>query len=301
MPTKLRLAAVAIGLFCAPRSRAQQPAAASPVFEVASVRPCKDSEAGGRRGDPSQNTPGRLTLRCQNVMGFISLAYQFYANGRVNAPWSWPPIEGGPGWISSGRYEINAKAEGAPPEAITHGPMLRALLEDRFKLKIHRETREIQAYVLTVGKSGPKLQPFKEGSCTPFDFATALLPPEPPAPGTTAPCEGRMETNGPNWLFDTQATTLEEFCQRLGQMLDRPTIDRTGLAGRHDFHLEFAVDETAPPPHRPGSDPIRPPDAGPASGPSIFTAIQKLGLKIERGKGPGEFLVIDHVERTSAN
>src|SRR5580692_5467610 len=122
MPTKLRLAAVAIGLFCAPRSRAQQPAAASPVFEVASVRPCKDSEAGGRRGDPSQNTPGRLTLRCQNVMGFISLAYQFYANGRVNAPWSWPPIEGGPGWISSGRYEINAKAEGAPPEAITHGP-----------------------------------------------------------------------------------------------------------------------------------------------------------------------------------
>src|SRR5580658_2008791 len=206
MSTKLHFAVAAIGLLHAPDSHGQSPAAASPVFEVASVRPCKDSEPGGRSGGSTANSPGRLTLRCQNVMGFINLAYRFYANGRVNAPWSWPPIEGGPAWINSDRYEINAKAEGTPSEAMTHGPMLQALLEDRFKLKIHRETREIQAYVLTIAKNGPKLHSFKEGSCVPFDFATALLPPEPPAPGTTPPCLGQMTTNGPNWLFDTQAT-----------------------------------------------------------------------------------------------
>jgi uncharacterized protein (TIGR03435 family) len=162
MSIRLRLAAIAIGLLHAPIGRAQSPAAVTPAFEVASVRPCKDSEPGGRsRGSPAASSPGRLTLRCQNVMGLIDVAYRFYANGSVNAPWSWPPIEGGPAWINSDRYEINAKAEGTPPEAMTHGPMLQALLEDRFKLKIHRETREIQAYLLTVAKNGPKLQPFK--------------------------------------------------------------------------------------------------------------------------------------------
>jgi uncharacterized protein (TIGR03435 family) len=305
MSPDLRFAAIAIELLYPAGSQGQSQAPTPPVFEVASVRPCKDGEAGGgRSGGGSANSPGRLTLRCQNAMGLINLAYRFYTNGRVNAPWSWPAIEGGPAWINSDRYEINAKAEGALSEEMTHGPMLQALLEDRFKLKIHRETREIQVYALTVAKSGPRLQAFKEGSCTPFDFATAIRPPTDPLPSGQIPnCFGEMSIKGPNWVFDTQATTLHEISQRFGEMLDRPVIDRTGISGRYDFHLEFAMDETAPPPHRPGTDPVQLPDAAsdPSRGPSIFTAIQQYGLRLERSKGPGEFLVIDHVEKPSEN
>jgi len=73
-------------------------------------------------------------------------------------------------WIHSGRYVINARAEGAPSEGTMMGLMLQALLEDRFKLKIRRENREVPVYALTVAKGGPKLPPFQQGSCLPSIF-----------------------------------------------------------------------------------------------------------------------------------
>ena len=76
------------------------------------------------------------------------------------------PIEGGPGWVASERYTINAKAEDNANAYVMQGPLLQTLLENRFKLKIHRETREIPIYELVVAKGGPKLKPFREGICS---------------------------------------------------------------------------------------------------------------------------------------
>ncbi len=165
--------------------------------------------------------------------------------------------------------------------------MLQALLEDRFKLRVHRETREVSVYALTVAKGGPKLQPFKEDSCIPYDSM------RPPAQDQKVPkfC-GAVFTvpraQGTNRAVEGLGSSLDEFSKMLGGFLDRPVISKTRISGVFDFHLEYATDDG--------------PGAAPLDGPSIFTAIQEqLGLKLEPTKGPDEFLVIDHVERPSAN
>jgi uncharacterized protein (TIGR03435 family) len=124
-------------------------------FEVASIRPCKADAVpeGGRKGGRESLSPGRLTLECHTVKSLIQMAYVLFANGSVH-PRTVVPMEGGPAWINSERYTIDAKAEGTPSHGMMHGPMLQALLEERLNLKVHRETREIPVYVLTVAKGG---------------------------------------------------------------------------------------------------------------------------------------------------
>jgi uncharacterized protein (TIGR03435 family) len=90
---------------------------------------------------------------------------------------------GGPAWIYSDRYQIEVKAEGTPREEVMLGPMLQTLLEDRFNLKIHRETREVPAYELTVAKGGLKMQPVPPGRCTLLDISPEA------AAGRSAGCE----------------------------------------------------------------------------------------------------------------
>jgi uncharacterized protein (TIGR03435 family) len=203
-------------------------------------------------------------------------------------------IYGGPTWINSDRYDINAKAEDSASLGTMQGPMLRALLEDRFKLRIHRETREVPVYVLTVVKSGSKLQQFKEGSCPPIDLTK---PPSPPTPGQTPGCTSMISgsAKGPNMArVFIQAATVDEFSKALGFVLARPIINKSGIAGLFDFRLEYAIDETT------GGTRVAP--AEEPAGPSIFTAIQEqLGLKLDSAKGPGGRLVIDSVERPSEN
>jgi uncharacterized protein (TIGR03435 family) len=202
------------------------------------------------------------------------------------------PISGGPSWINTDRYTINAKAEGAPSRPMIMGPMLRALLEDRFQLKVRREIREVPVYNLTVARNGPKLKMAKEGTC----------PTPGGPPGVSCPGSVWFERKGLNLIVDQQAT-LDDFVRMLIQRLDRPVIDKTGIKGIFDFHLEFAPDTTLGNPPG-GGDPTAAPADAPADlrGPSIFTALQEqLGLKLESTKGPGEVLVIDHVERPSEN
>jgi uncharacterized protein (TIGR03435 family) len=179
--------------------------------------------------------------------------------------------------------------------------MLRALLVDRFKLKVRRDTREVPVYAMTVARSGFKLHQLEEGSCTPI----VTFPPVPLAPGQKAFCNTMILNRGPNLRMLMEGTTFEDFSNALGLELDRPVIDKTGIAGKFDFKLEFAVDQTTPgatPPEGVGPGGGRGAVASDPAGPSIFTAIQEqLGLKLEPAKGPREFLIIDRVERPSAN
>ena len=230
-----------------------------------------------------------------------SSAYLTFANGQRNLLTGPVPIAGGPAWVNADLYEINATAEGGPSQETMRGPVLRAVLEDRFKLKIHRETREVSVYALAVAKGGPKLQQFKEGSCITLDFAT---PPPPFLPGQESPrlCGASLlRGNAQSRMIDLYGIGLDQFSKYLGSLLGRPGIDKTGITGLFDFHLEFAPDESTPTLRAspPGTPPAAPSDP---AGPSIFTAIQEqLGLKLEPAKGPGEFLVIDRVERPSEN
>ena len=278
-----------------------QPVAPTPKWEAASVRSgCVDNARGGSKGaakegrppvsagGPGAPSPGRLTA-CGTVTAFVQAAYALYANGvSVNQQYvSRPmPIEGGPAWIKSDAYTINAKAEGEPPRReMLQGPMERALLEDRFKLKVHRETREIPVYELTVAKGGSKLE---RVDCAPRDY-TQPLPPVGPGQKPFCGVGGSARRKEPNLVdVDFRGMSLDEFSKALGPMLDRPVIDKTGLMGMFNFRLEFARNDTA-------SD-------DPSGDPSIFTAFQdRLGLKLEPAKGPGEFLVIDSVARPSEN
>jgi uncharacterized protein (TIGR03435 family) len=178
------------------------------------------------------------------------------------------------------------------------GPMLQALLEDRFKLRVRRETKEIQVYELTVAPGGPKLQRYREGSCAPPDS----FEPE------TGKASGQPFINMCGWLrpgrnggTDVNGTTIANLCRLLSGLADRDVIDKTGIAGMFDIH--FDTYPLAPPAGdmAAAGGPVAPPlPASDADLEQRFAqfrnALPKLGLKLESAKGQGTFLVIDNVE-----
>jgi uncharacterized protein (TIGR03435 family) len=289
---------IVLALMTAPHILAQSAAEAPPRFEVASIRPC-EAGGGGGRGEGAGtgsggSSPGRLQVRCGTLDSLIQQAYHIFPNGRPfkgNVTHdSLNRIEGGPAWINSERYNINAVPQGSPSLEMMRGPMMQALLEDRFKLKIHRETREVPAYVLTLAKGGFKLQPREAGSCN-------LLPGQrvPTSCGNLGMREG---------ILDHYGVGMAEFSQDLRNILNRPVFDKTGIAGLFDFHLKYLPDETTIR-SLPG-DLVGTPGLVPSNDlggyPSIFTAVQEqLGLKLDRARGPDDFLVIDHIERPTEN
>jgi uncharacterized protein (TIGR03435 family) len=153
-------AVASVGLVSAPFLPGQT-GSATPKFEVASIKRCAP---GGDVVFPVSPAPGRITLNCQSLMSLIRQSFTLFATGRMDlspvnviAP---PQAEK---WIDSERYSIEAKAEDnpghtVPGQGMMLGPMMQALLEDRFKVKVHRETRQIPVYLLTVEKGGLKLR-----------------------------------------------------------------------------------------------------------------------------------------------
>lgn len=302
---------IVVGIFNVPRMRAQSQGANTAKFETASIKACKDgglegaparfgakkSKSGGGSGPHASD--GSLGTGCSALvyadsLGLIQRAYVRYANGGTH--WAGiVSVEGGPAWIHTEAFDINATAAGNPSLEMMQGPMLQALLEDRFKLKLHRETREVPVYELTATNGGTGLKPFQEGSCVTLPLAAT-----PPGlqPGQTF-CKVMVSVRKP--MVSGQGSTLDEFSKLLGLVLDRPVIDKTGIAGRFDLQLEFGIDKNTPR-FLPGGDLAAMVDVAstPAS-PSIFQAIQQLGLKLEPSKGPKEYIVIDHVERPVEN
>jgi uncharacterized protein (TIGR03435 family) len=291
----------AIGLMNSPTARAQsQPSVAKPKFEVASIRSCNGGGGPNERGEGGSFSSGRLTLNCQVVSGLIQAAYVIFANGVDSADPALvdaSPIEGGPGWINSERYTINAKAEGNVTEEMMQGPMLQSLLEDRFKLKIRKESKEVPVYALTVAKGGPKLKPFEEGSC----LEEVITFPPTPAPAGQRYCERGGRPGGPNRVLVEEGITVDELCKTFlgGPVagLGRRVIDKTGLSRKFNIHLEFAPSDEALARLR-----AKGRDNGEPTAPPLPTALEEqLGLKLESARGSGDFYVIDHIERPSEN
>jgi uncharacterized protein (TIGR03435 family) len=258
---------------------AQQPTPpVAPAFEVASIRPSAPGPTARTAGSPS---PGTFAVAGLQLRHLISLAYGVRPN----------QILGGPNWIDSQAYDIVAKPGGTVSESQL-SLMLQELLGDRFKLKIHRETREVKVYALTVAKGGDKLQRVPEASCAPRG---RFLTPTQPEPNQKPPCGVGGFSRGTTVVGKISSVSLDEFSKTLSTRLDRFVINRTGLTGVFDIHVEFAPDGATPGLLPRGGAPS-------ADGLSIFAAFQEqLGLKLEPTKGPAEFLVIDIAEKPSEN
>jgi uncharacterized protein (TIGR03435 family) len=240
-----------------------------------------------------------MALAEEDHTGLIQRAYVRFANATFDA--LIVPVKGGPAWVRSERFEINAVAEGAPGPQVMQGPMLQTLLEERFKLKVTRQVTPGPVYELRVKEDGPKLKPFREGACVPV----VLNAPPSPLPAGQKRCAAmvRFAMEGRLPRVDGEGATLDEFSKLLNFALDRPVVNKTGTGGRFDLHVEFASDQaTAKLNGPPGMVAPASPDTAAPDGPGIFTAIkEQLGLELVPATGNREYLLIEHVERPSAN
>jgi len=274
-------------------AQSSQAKATTPSFEVASIK----LNRGDNNGQFLHflNDPGRFNRSNITAKALIEFAYHV-------RPFQ---ISGGPSWINSARYDIQAKVDDSVASQLEKLPqeermeqfrlMLRSLLADRFELKLIHQTKVMPVYALVVAKGGAKLNP------TTVDLT------QPPSPNATAQRPGAMMTmsvDGPEKLRvrAMRITNLADFLGGQPDLGGRLVLDETGLKGHYDFTLEWAPEASAP---ILGDSTAQNTSNRPllnVSGPSLFTAIQEqLGLKLEPQKGPVEILVIDHIERPSEN
>lgn len=230
---------------------AAQPASGRLEFEVATVKPSNADE------NSSGWTTAKVSTRMRNftLRRLILTAYQM-----TDAQ-----VSGGPKWMGSDRYDIDAK----PPEAADTPQlldMLKTLLAERFQLKLHSEKKDISGYALVVAKGGLKIPPL-EG-------------------------DGGAQTGMGRGVIDAKRTHFDKLAELLGRTLGVPVADQTGVAGGFDFKLEWSPDDRA---QKAG-------DAGASIGPSLFTALQEtLGLKLESRKASMDVLIVDNAEKPGEN
>ena len=258
-----------------------------PAFQVASIKhnPAEWSDPTQHPMGVGYHPGGRLTATNASLMLLIQFAYAPHDNPMLghSLPLLAAQVVGGPSWISVPGYDIEAKPE-VETDAKTTWLMLQTLLADRFKLALHRETRELPVYALTVAKSGVKLPPAKEAGCISFP------------PGTTPHyVAGKVDcgyVSGPFGSAPGRLTIMgfkvhiADLVKELAVVMDRPVLDRTGFTGEFDLSLNFTPEGAA-------ADPDIP---------NIFVALEEqLGLKLAPARGPVEVLVVDHAERPAAN
>ncbi len=289
---------IVIGMLNAPEVRGQSTTLKSrpnPQFEVASVKAIAPGGPCCKNQVDQQGFASTTTL-----YNFVATAYRLKVCATKRAGGAdCALISGMPPWTTRDVFEIQATMPKNSPGytqsdlLLGNAPqlelMLQALLADRFKLRVHRETRVMPVYALTLGKNGPKLK----------KSAGPMLRKGPD--GSTFRDQGleqigaRSPGSGPGMAMSFKDSSMQRFAEGLAGFLDRPVVDRTGIQGDFDFKIEFEIDRNAP-------------TAGDTmvgrmiAGPGMFTAIQEqLGLKLEPAKNPVEVLVIDHVEKPSPN
>lgn len=237
---------------------------ANPVFEVATVKPSSPDE----RGKGFMVRGRHFGTKNTSLENLLTFSYGIQRR----------QIVGGPDWINTDKFDLDAQpdGEGAPNDKQWKS-MVQKLLADRFKLKFHHEQKELPVYALRVAKNGPKLtksQGDPNGLPSLFLRGLGVLP--------------------------VGNATMGDFAGLLqGAVLDRPVVDQTGLQGRFDFMLKWTPDESQFPDF---GMKIPPPSTAPDAPPNLFTALQEqVGLKLDSTKAPVDVLVIDRVEKPSAN
>lgn len=241
------------------------------AFEVASIRAnpnCGDGFLS--RGAPG---PTGLFVECADLRDLILTAYAIHADDASRSLRT--QVIGGPRWMDTQRFNISATAPARTSQSEILGPMLRALLEERFGLRVHRETKDGSIYNLTVARGGPKLKASTDGSA-------------------------RVSIH-PSGTVDLHGVTMSDLCGRLGMALDREVTDATGLAGRYDFQLRIAASDLNPRfvAGRDLAEAGAPTDV--EHGSSIFSALRELGLNLESARGPVSSIIVDRIESLTEN
>jgi uncharacterized protein (TIGR03435 family) len=255
--------AAAVFLLLSGAAYAQQ---SQPAFEVAEIKPADPSNPMARKGRILPG--GRIEVPGMTLKNLIVMAYGVQEN----------MMGGGPKWADSQRFDIVAKA---PSEASmpTLRLMMQTLLAERFKLTIHHEDKAMPAYVLTVGKRVPK---FHEGS------------------GGRQTCDWQSAEGGLR-RRDCRNMTMAELASQLpgwaGIGIDLPVVDQTGLKGTYDFQLELGVPSSGKGEGRGGDGATSTLE----SGPTIFSALDRIGLKLDSRKMVMSVIVIDHAESPTGN
>jgi len=237
-------------------------------FEVVTIKPhgpdvdaviiggaCRNVDSPPARGPLNIGT-GRCVLKKMTLKMLINRAYSLgAANGAVNQV-----ILGGPAWTGTDEFDIEAKAEDPKTTQDEFLLMFQALISDRFKLKFHRETRELPALALLIGKNGIKLTE------------------------SSGELQGMRESRRAGVVTATsQKMDMKTVARFLSGRLGVPVIDKTSLTGTYDFTLTWTADEAAP---------------ADTTAPTLLTALQEqLGLRLESQKIPAEVFVIDAVEK----
>jgi uncharacterized protein (TIGR03435 family) len=275
-----------------------------PSFEAASVKVHPNCQYD----KPMRMSPGSLELDCVTLRVLIGMAWSNVVIGNTFNMRPLRVVGGDKALLDGEHYDVHAKASGNVPTSLIMGPMLQSLLEDRFHVTIHREQRETPVYALTVSGK-PKLSPAAKDSCIPLTVENqqatrdAFVRGDRPTPARFCGA-GTNNIRGGTLSIDSYGTTMDEFAARvLSVQTDRPVIDKTGLTGAYDIHLEFAVDSARRGPVRlNGMDvPAAEVPDDLTVGPSIFTALKQLGLKLSPDKAPIEVIVVDLAEKPSAN
>ena len=318
--------AIIVPLVLVPQVFYAQTADKSLTFDAASIKPAAPLTPDGRgmirilgpSGGPGTKDPGRINYPGMNLKYLLFTAYGV------------KPFQiSGPAWLDTERFDVVATM---PPGTTKEQfrIMLQNLLAERFKLTIHRDSKELPMYSLTVAKGGPKMK-VSQGSAT-VDADAPMAPPAGPPPGP--PKMGAdgfpdlpMPVSGRSGVFNimmpgrakmiAQWESMQDFAERLSNQLAKPVVDETGLAAKYDFTLIYLPEQMngpmgmmAPPPPPPpgagggmvtggegGRGPGTTPDSEPVA--TLFAALQsQLGLKLDAKKGPVEIIVVDHMEKT---
>jgi uncharacterized protein (TIGR03435 family) len=268
----------------------------TPTFEAASVRPAADTGRTGGRG-----TPGRFNGFNLSVRRLIRQAYDIHD----------AQIVGGPDWIESQGFDINATTGDKPPDQMRF--MMQALLRDRFKLTFHTEKRELPIYALVVARSdgrlGSGLRKIPDGECPPPGARRGAppaggppaTPPSPFDPNAQAPCGSIVF--GPGRLL-AHGVPIDMLARSIGGLpaitaFNRIVVNETKLDGQYDFDFKWTNEFAArggPPPAGP------PPTPAPVDEPTLVTALQEqLGLKLDARRATVDVLVVDSAEKPTEN
>jgi uncharacterized protein (TIGR03435 family) len=290
----------------------QSQATQKPAFEVATIRLNTTRPTGpvdralGCQGTDSRSKTvvipmARCVARYEPLRLVIAMAYDI-------PPSSLYPYEGkvisGPQWIESEIYHIEAKAE-APTTQAELKLMLRDLLAERFKLKLHWEKQEMPVYALVVGRNGHKLQPApRDRDCSGQSRRDHRY--ELGATDITGQCHGFVPEDG---ALRGQSVDMSDFAEMLSIWAGRVVVDKTGLDGLFDIKMPRMVSEEvlnmmasrqAAAGARGGAPGIVEPRL-PDNVMTVFTALEQVGLRLESTKGPVDVMVIDNIERPTEN
>lgn len=258
---------LAVGVFLIAGYTASGQTASPLSFEVASVKPAAPCCAPGQWRE-SKAGVDRIDFPNISLRWCIAFAYRV-KEYQIS----------GPAWLGSLKFDILAKgSEGTRHEQLPD--MMQALLAERFQLQLHHETKEFTVIALGVGKNGPKLKESSLELSGGRDGAKIGM-------SMSATGVGRMEVKEGN---------MAALANSLSRLLGRPVVDNTGLTGRFDFDLEYSRDDSNGMMLMPAASGGALP-AAPEPGVSIFSSIQRLGLKLDAQKVPMDAIVVDRAEK----